>query len=486
MKIKVINILIAGFTIIYNPNIALSEQCIDQENTAKESIRQSPNNTNAYYDLGAALICQDRLSEALEAYRQGVNLDVNFTQILATQKEAETYTIFGYALSEQKKLDAAINAYNKAIELTPYKIELYNRSATLSIEQNNWEAATLTLQKAIQIDLQNSNSYGQTNNLIQQEGAYQLLAKVLIRQNKVDEAFNIYLRLSEVFYRDRGNDKLQAYLFLGEALVNESRFDEAIIAYQNAILLDPKSIAVYNLLGKTYLQNRQLEESIKILTQGEKIDPNNGENQALLDQAQQSLSQSDQPLNSDQIQTFRQQMQEQIETIIGLLGLGKLNYPSIADSDLIAYRKTRTKIDADTASFLGTWDNDWELFPPFHSLKIFPSQVKGRICLLEAIDNNYRQYGSAPGEIISPNPTPKLSIAKIDRGKLAGSRWRGDRTLMEETQSEIIENKIEFLAAINWQDGLQLYSAKTLPHLTADLPRSISEKFKTYQCLEPQ
>jgi hypothetical protein len=171
---------------------------------------------------------------------------------------------------------------------------------------------------------------------------------------------------------------------------------------------------------------------------------------------------------------------------MGLLELDKLNSPSIADSDLIAYRKTRTKIDAETSAFLGTWANDWELFPPFYSLKIFPSQVKGRVCILEEIDNNYRYYGSPPDEIIPPNPTPKLSIATIDRGKLTGDRWRSDRTLMTETQREGINEKIEFFAAIDWQDGLRLYTAKTQPRLTADLPRSISEKFKTYRCLEPQ
>jgi tetratricopeptide (TPR) repeat protein len=136
MKSKIISIVITGLTIAYNPSTAFGEECIDRENTAREPILKYPDNSNNYYDLGAALICQIRFTEALDAYRQGVNFDTNFAKISATEKEAEIYAIFAYALGKQKQLYEAIAAYNKAIELTPDRIELYNRSTTQSSKTN--------------------------------------------------------------------------------------------------------------------------------------------------------------------------------------------------------------------------------------------------------------------------------------------------------------------------------------------------------------
>ena len=69
--------------------------------------------------MGNALQQQDKLKEAVEAYRKAISIKPDYY---------EAYGNLGAALQDQGKLDKAIKAYKKAIEIEPeYSKAFHNR-----------------------------------------------------------------------------------------------------------------------------------------------------------------------------------------------------------------------------------------------------------------------------------------------------------------------------------------------------------------------
>lgn len=186
------------------------------------------------------------------------------------------------------------------------------------------------------------------------------------------------------------------------------------------------------------------------------------------------------PLTRRQLAKYQKTFQQQIESILNLVGLGKLSRPPEFSETLQAYRNERAKSDPDTAAFLGLWVNEWEPFPPFLFLSIFPSEVKGKVCIIEYIDT--QDPNPIPGEKQPPNPPPKFSTARIIRGQLVGEQLWLDKSLIRQVKEEWMTTPIEFLGAVNRQKELQLYASKKVAELDPILPAEVLEAFKTNRC----
>ena len=82
-----------------------------------------------------------------------------------------------------------------------------------------------------------------------------------------------------------------------------------------------------------------------------------------------------------EIARFQVLMAESVRNILGLWGLNKITSAPQFPPALTAYRQTWSKLNPEVVPFLGFWVNDWEMFKPSLAIAIFPSTIKGQICL---------------------------------------------------------------------------------------------------------
>ncbi|NQE36836.1 tetratricopeptide repeat protein [Microcoleus asticus] len=95
------------------------------------------------YNLGNTLKNQGKLEEAITAYRKAIEIDPNF---------AWAYNYLGLILQNQGKLEEAITAYRKAIEIDPNYTNAYNNLGLILQNQGKLEEAITAYRKAIEID----------------------------------------------------------------------------------------------------------------------------------------------------------------------------------------------------------------------------------------------------------------------------------------------------------------------------------------------
>ncbi|MBD2644553.1 tetratricopeptide repeat protein, partial [Aphanizomenon sp. FACHB-1401] len=192
------------------------------------------------------LYYQKKLDGAVTAYQKAIELDPNY---------AIAYNNLGNALYYQKKLDGAVTAYQKAIELDPNYAIAYNNLGNALSDQKKLDEAVAAYQKAIELD---------PNYAI----AYNNLGNALSDQKKLDEAVAAYQKAIEL-----DPNYAIAYNNLGNALSDQKKLDEAVAAYQKAIELDPKlAIAYYN-LGNALSDQKKLDEAVAAYQKAIELDP---------------------------------------------------------------------------------------------------------------------------------------------------------------------------------------------------------------------
>ncbi|MEG3969468.1 tetratricopeptide repeat protein [Microcoleus sp. T2B6] len=130
--------------------------------------------------------------------------------------DAATYLESGDLFKQEGKLQEAIEAYRKAIELI----------------HQNWEEA-------------------------------------LIQKGEWDEAFTHHGRAAEI-----NLNSAELHRKLGEVLVQQGRLDEAIVSFQKAVEIDPSDAGSHHKLGKILAQLGQVEGAIAAYRRSIDIDPN--------------------------------------------------------------------------------------------------------------------------------------------------------------------------------------------------------------------
>ncbi len=124
-----------------------------------KAIERNPNYSNAYYQI--ALVKKNRegvaQSEVISAFEKALSIaqkESNSSVINESNKQlGGIYLSKGHDLVEkQSKVDAGIKAYNKALEYTPEKPQLYFRLAEAHNKKQNWSQAAEYAQKGLDLE----------------------------------------------------------------------------------------------------------------------------------------------------------------------------------------------------------------------------------------------------------------------------------------------------------------------------------------------
>jgi serine/threonine protein kinase/Flp pilus assembly protein TadD len=216
-----------------------------------------------WVNLGGTYLSQGKIDEAVAAYRQAIELDMD---------PASAYSGLGNILQGQKKFDEAAVAYRKAIELDPKcAAGPYNGLGNALGSQERFDDAISCYRKAIELDPK-------------QDGAYVNLGEVLRHQKKFDEAAAAFRKAIELDPKDGTryghigsprsvSPQVAGYLRLGRLLQQQKNLDEAVGVWRKLIELDPKLVAAHSGLGSALLDQNRPEEAVAAFKQALTIDP---------------------------------------------------------------------------------------------------------------------------------------------------------------------------------------------------------------------
>jgi len=175
-------------------------------------VRLTPQDPEAYYNLGNTLIDLGRLEEAKVSYQKAITLNPDY---------AEAYQSIGIGLDNKGDLGAAIESYKKAIIIKPDYAEAHNYLGIALKKIGVLEEATVSYRQAIALN----PSYAE---------AHYNLAITLKELGRVEEA--------EASHRQAITlkpDFAEAHSNLGVTLQELDRLEEAEASYRNAISVNP-------------------------------------------------------------------------------------------------------------------------------------------------------------------------------------------------------------------------------------------------------
>jgi tetratricopeptide (TPR) repeat protein len=223
----------------------------------------------SYEKLSEYLVSKGRTKEAVETYREALDLHTNplsgATSPFARKSgkspryyEAWAHITLGYFLEADRQWDAAIREIRKGLDLVPDIAKGYNLLGRAHAALGKTEEAIDDFRAALRID---PNYFEAHNNF----------GLILNGQGKVQEALQQY------------NDALRVepnagvYINIGNAFAGEGRESEAKTSYENALQLDPGSAKAHYNLGIALIRSGKIDEAIEHFTEAARLEPGQAE-----------------------------------------------------------------------------------------------------------------------------------------------------------------------------------------------------------------
>ncbi len=215
-----------------------------------------------YRQLAKNLEQENQWQEAAICYRQALELNLSASacqQHLLPKDESTLPKIEALTNSPESQLDKAIRRYHQQAKLQPNSAKIQTDLGNLYKKKQQWQAAAACYEKAIALDSQNAR-------------AYLNLAKVFIKQGKLEKA-------AEFFYRALSLKPELApaknHFALGNTFVKQGKLEQAIDCYQRAVDLQPNFPEVYYRLGEIWSRRGQKRQAIDCFERAIILEPNN-------------------------------------------------------------------------------------------------------------------------------------------------------------------------------------------------------------------
>ena len=202
---------------------------------------------------------------------------------------SDIYNGLGVNLKVLGKVDDAIKAYIRAIQIDPLNGFIYNNLSNAFKSKQQYQKAIQASYDAIRCDRKNAEFYNNIGLLYEKVKQYENAIgayKMAIKLNpKYTKAIN---NLGVLFYEIKEYEKsanifqivlnvdptyYEAYSNMGAALNKAKKYKEAIKALKTAIQKNPKHAGAYTNLGNVYNKIYDYKQAVKMHEKSIKLDP---------------------------------------------------------------------------------------------------------------------------------------------------------------------------------------------------------------------
>jgi O-antigen biosynthesis protein len=170
---------------------------------------------NLYRLLGLAHNGNNNIEKVVESYTKAIDCKA--------EQPFWVYCALVEILTKQNVWDEASDIATKGIEIYPEKADIHYHYSVLLNKQEKVDDASKHLKLAIKFNPEHGD-------------AYKLLGEILQYKQQWYESSCILQKAIEV-----KSDYIWSHYNLGEALIRQGKYDQAILAFQNALKLNPNS-----------------------------------------------------------------------------------------------------------------------------------------------------------------------------------------------------------------------------------------------------
>jgi tetratricopeptide (TPR) repeat protein len=200
------------------------------ENTFSDALRHGVRHPIIYHNLGIISALRGNHPEAITRFRQSLALQPNF---------GSSRLLLGSSLLALRKNTEAITELKRAARILPREPRVHLELGKGYEALGNWIAAVQEFQRSVQLAPE------------EPEYSYQLC--------------NAWTKLSESSFRQIMTLKPNSARLsqgLGLEYAAEGRYDQALAAYREAALLDPKLPEIHLAMAKILFQMKRLDEAL--------------------------------------------------------------------------------------------------------------------------------------------------------------------------------------------------------------------------------
>ncbi|MCE0497108.1 MAG: tetratricopeptide repeat protein [Methylacidiphilales bacterium] len=203
---------------------AYAEKFASPENLWSYCVTHNPESWMARFNLGAVLVLEGRVDEAIVQFQQALEINPNY---------AKAYSNLGNALEQKGRVDEAIVQFQKALAIIdPNAAEIHYNLGIALVRKGRVDEAIVQFQNALAM---NPNI----------EQAHFHLGNVLAQKGRIDEAITQYQKALEI-----NPNYVEAHNDLGSALFLKGQTAQAIIQFQEALRLKPDDSDAQSNLAK--------------------------------------------------------------------------------------------------------------------------------------------------------------------------------------------------------------------------------------------
>lgn len=187
---------------------------------------------------GSLLESKGEYAEAILEFQDALRLDPSPGIYYAL---AKNYRIIN-------KIPLALQHCKKAIKLSPDKVEYYDLLADIFSSAHQYDSAAVVLEKIIEIDSTQLNSY------------YKLAR--IYENSRPLQAIATYNKLTEIIGPDHN-----VLIHVAELQESLGKLDKAAEAIEELLTIDPSNTAIQKLLSEIYARDDKYDEALKIINE---------------------------------------------------------------------------------------------------------------------------------------------------------------------------------------------------------------------------